>query len=123
MTQEQKTESEIVIIPFSETACVINPVHFDHRRAKNWASILRGKNSIVLQMQFLPREGEVIDVEEVKAGDAIEFGGDYYSNGGNKTPTREIYVVQKIEKDGLHCILYPSRAEAMKNRFTKEEEE
>lgn len=120
-TKDLKMENiQTELLQFVENGIVINPVYESHKRGKNWLGVLGGKNSVDMQMIFQRIRGKNCSTEGLKPGMAIEFGGDYISSAGNRTPYRRIYVIQSINETGLTCIVYPTRAKAMKNRFKGE---
>lgn len=93
---------------------VDNPVYCNHRRGRNWAAVVKGKNAANCERQFLRAKGEIIDLEGVRPGDVIEFGGDYVTSSGNRRPDRRWWFVQEINDDVMTYEAHPTLAKAMK---------
>lgn len=89
------------------------PVFETHKRGKNWASVLVGKNAANMDRHFLPQRGRIIDVSRLSRGDAFEIAGDYTSSGGTPHPSRFIGVVVEKTDDVLIVDKYATIAKAM----------
>ncbi len=91
-----------------------NPAYCNHKRGRNWAAIMRGKNAANCDRVFLRAKGEIVDLEAVQAGDVVEFGGDYISGSGRRQPDRRWWHVHAIEDDALTYESHESLAKALK---------
>jgi hypothetical protein len=75
------------------------PVYESHKRGKNWMAVIRLDPTAPngLGRVFVPKakgdDNYYIVEGAVQAGDAIEFGADYYTGGGSKHATRWYGVV------------------------------
>lgn len=118
-TQEETIET----FEFVEDGIIENPVYDSHKRAKNWAAVLEGRNSVNLELIFLKTRGKKVDATSLQVGQAIEFGGDYISGGGRRHPDRVQYVIEDISEKHIVMKQYPTRAQAMKHRFKREEQQ
>lgn len=78
------------------------PVYESHKRGKNWMAVIRLDPTAPngLGRVFVPKakgdDNYYIVEGAVQAGDAIEFGADYYTGGGSKQATRWYGVVVSI---------------------------
>lgn len=111
------SKNEFMFWLFCEPSALRHYKYEGHKRGRNWASILRGKNSVAVEFESMPMKSRVFDCSALKIGDAFEIGGDYISGGGNRTPDRAFFVVLKILEDGILVKEFATRAQAMKNRF------
>jgi hypothetical protein len=91
-----------------------NPAYCNHRRGRNWAAVMRGKNAANCDREFLRAKGDIVDLEAVKAGDVIEFGGDYISGSGRRQPDRRWWHIHDIDDDTMTYEPHPSLAKALK---------
>jgi len=76
-----------------------------HKRGKNWLATISVDPSKPggLDRSFQPKaKGDIYYlVGGLSAGDAVEFGADYYSGGGRKNPTRYYGFIVAIAGDAL----------------------
>lgn len=94
---------------------VENPAYCNHRRGRNWAAIMRGKNAANCERTFLRAVGEVVDLEAVQAGDVLELGGDYVTGGGRRHPDRRWWHVQDITHDTMTYEPHETLAKALRS--------
>jgi len=94
---------------------VENPAYCNHRRGRNWAAIMRGKNAANCERTFLRAVGEVVDLESVQPGDVLEFGGDYVTGSGRRQPDRGWWHVQNITDDAMTYESYETLAKALRS--------
>lgn len=85
-------------------AIVDAPVYCDHRRGKNWLARISIDPSAPggLAREFMPRArgGFRYIVRSLSPGDAVEFGADYYTSGGNRRADRAYgFVGNKTENE------------------------
>lgn len=97
-----------------EHGAIETSIHESHKRGRNWAAVLVGPNAARMDRQFLRRRGCVIDVSDLKVGDAFEIGGDYISSGGNRRPNRAYYVITEMADDHMVTETYDTAAQAIK---------
>lgn len=107
-------EDQIKVLNFVENGVVENPVYDGHKRAKNWACLISGKNSVSFERHFLKQNDCLVEVSNIEVGDAIEFGGDYISCGGNRSSDRRYYLVKEIKEEGIIYEEYTSIATLLK---------
>ena len=93
---------------------VENPVYCSHRRGKNWAAILTGKNAANMHRSFLRSKAEIIDLEPVGTGDVLEIAGDYTSSGGRFQPDRLYWYVTAKTEDEMTVEVHPTAAKALR---------
>lgn len=91
-----------------------NPIFVGHKRGKNWAAILSGKNAANMHRSFLQSKGEIIDLEPVKAGTVLEIAGDYVTSGGRFDPNRRYWRVTAKTEDEMTVEVHASAAKALK---------
>ncbi|MGO8332106.1 hypothetical protein ACC778_08270 [Rhizobium ruizarguesonis] len=91
-----------------------NPAFCNHKRGRNWAAIMRGKNAANCERSFLRAVGEVVDLDCVQAGDVIEFGGDYITGSGRRQPDRRWWYVHDITNDAMTYEPHPTLANALR---------
>ncbi|MBN9054543.1 MAG: hypothetical protein J0H80_12375 [Rhizobiales bacterium] len=94
---------------------VENPAYCNHRRGRNWAAIMRGRNAANCERAFLKAVGEVVDLEPVQPGDVLEFGGDYVTGGGRRHPDRRWWHVQDITDDTMTYEPHETLAKALRS--------
>jgi hypothetical protein len=75
-----------------------NPAYCDHRRGRNWGEVMCGKIAANCDREFLSAKGNIVDLEAVKVGDVIDFGGDYVSGSGRRHPDRLWWHVHDIDE-------------------------
>jgi hypothetical protein len=97
-----------------EHGAIETTIHESHKRGRNWAAVLVGPNAARMERQFMRRRGRVIDVSDLKVGDAFEVGGDYISSGGNRSPNRAYYVITEMADDHMVVETYDTAAQAIK---------
>lgn len=91
-----------------------NPAFCDHKRGRNWAAIVRGKNAANSNRDFLRTHGKIVDLEPVAPGDVLEFGGDYITSCGNRRPDRRWFLVQDINDDVITYEQHSTLAKALR---------
>ncbi|ACP24469.1 hypothetical protein NGR_c06760 [Sinorhizobium fredii NGR234] len=91
-----------------------NPAHCYHKRGRNWAAIMRGKNAANCDRDFLRSTGDIVDLDPVLAGDVVEFGGDYITSTGRREPDRRWWHVRAIADDAMTYEAHPTLAKALK---------
>lgn len=84
-----------------EGCSIESPVFCNHRRGKNWAAIMTGKNAANAQRSFLLMKGNIVDLSEVKPGNVVEFGGDYVTSSGRRQPDRQWWVVHVVSDESI----------------------
>jgi len=99
---------------YIEDEIIDSPHYESHYRGRNWACKISGKNSVNFKRENLQRRGASVSVENVIIGDALEFGGDYISGGGSRTPDRGYYLVKEVLTDGIICESYETIAKLLK---------
>lgn len=97
-----------------EGEAIENPIFENHRRGKNWAAILIGKNAANMERCFLKCCGATIDLTGVGAGTAIEIGGDYVSCRGIRYPDRRYWRVTSFDETSMVVEVYPTAAKLLK---------
>lgn len=93
---------------------ISNPAYESHKRGRNWAAVVSGKNAANFERRFLSTRGETVDLEPVRAGDVLEFGGDYITGGGRRVPDRRWFHVHQIDDELIKFVRYPTMAKALK---------
>lgn len=78
---------------------VENPAYVSHKRGRNWGAVLSGPNAAKMERTFLAARGATVDLSDVRAGQVLEFGGDYVTSGGNKHYDRRYLLV--LATDGI----------------------
>ena len=94
------------------------PVWEKHSRGKNWcASISKNPQAIGgIGREFWEKaRGDYYYMVPtgLKPGTPLEFGADYHSSGGRKTPKRFFCVVESITESSLNVKSYPTAREAI----------
>lgn len=99
------TDSENYVAPIECGAMTDAPVYEGHKRGRNWMAIISANPTAPggLERQFVPRaHGKYFyPIEGLAAGQAVEFGADYYSAGGRKHPSRWYGVIVRISADQI----------------------
>ena len=69
-----------------------------------------------MEREYLSRRGRIIDLTTVKAGDVLEFGGDYTTSGGRREPNRAYWRIMRIDFDADVVVYerYPTPAKALR---------
>jgi hypothetical protein len=94
------------------------PAWESHRRGKNWLAKIKkdptGPGG--LGRVFLPKaKGEYFYmINDLKVGDPIEFGADYYSSSNRATRCRKYFVVREITTEKMVCEKFETASEAIK---------
>lgn len=91
-----------------------NPVFCSHRRGRNWAAIVSGKNAANAERFFLKARGPIIDLSPVAVGCVVEFGGDYISSGGTRRPNRCWWLIVDISDEAISVEPFQSLAAAIR---------
>lgn len=91
-----------------------NPAYVHHKRGKNWAAILTGKNAANMQRQFLKSHGATVDIDGLPVGTVLEVGGDYITSGGNRQPDRRYWRIIELTDEQMTVENHPSAAKALK---------
>lgn len=99
-------------------ALTVVPVFEHHKRGKNWLAVIHKDPTAPggLGRKFANRaRGEYYYlVVDIKVGDVIEFGADYYTGSGHKSAQRYYGVVRDITDDSLTIEEAPTAAAAFK---------
>lgn len=104
------------------------PIWEDHKRGKNWAAVIALSPTAPggLERKFLPRaHGDYYYViTDLRVGDPVEFGADYYTGGGNREPHRWYGVVTEITPEYVEIAQCKSGREAVQEakRFRESKE-
>lgn len=90
-----------------------------HTRGKNWLAIisLDPDSPGGLARKFIKRargESYYYFVDQLKVGDPIEFGADYYTTGNNKRSDRAYYVVLEKTDEFLRIKKFDTAKQAVK---------
>jgi len=93
---------------------ISNPVYCSHKRGRNWAAIITGKNAANCERDFLRTRGPIIDLGAVEAGDVLEIGGDYVTASGRRQPDREFWLITDINDDNVSYEEHATLAKAIK---------
>ncbi|KQX40382.1 hypothetical protein ASD04_07060 [Devosia sp. Root436] len=93
-----------------------NPNYVTHKRGKNWAARMDGPNAAEPQRTYLPTKGSVVDVQQVKAGDAFVVAGDYVTSGNNYCPDRMWGVIHTLTDRVMILDVYETEAKAISAR-------
>jgi hypothetical protein len=95
----------MVILKHDHGALTEAPIFETHKRGKNWMAIISIDPTKPggLERKFMNRaRGEYrYLIGDLKEGDPIEFGADYYSCKQRKTPKRFYGVITKITETEL----------------------
>jgi len=108
-----------VKIPLEMGALTDAPVYEPHRRGKNWFAkiTLDPKAPGGLRREFAPRargEGNYyILPKDWGPGTPVEFGADYYTGSGRRSPTRWYGVITKVTSNFLELKEAGSAKEAV----------
>lgn len=112
----EKTESMTLGVELGAlTEC---PIWESHTRGKNWCARIHKDPAAPngLGREFWEKaKGEYFYMvpPDVARGDALEFGSDYYTNSGRRSPSRRYAVVASIEPSSLELDLYATAAQAI----------
>lgn len=82
-----------------EDGTILNPKHYDHKRAKNWVAIVESDKSQPggLRRNFLKSApGGRVFIGPASVGDWLEFAGDYYTGAGTKKADRQYGRIVEI---------------------------
>jgi hypothetical protein len=95
-----------------------SPHFVGHKRGRNWAAILNGRNAANVERDALKKTGggEYYDVGALQAGSALEIGSEYTSSGGNCDYNRHYFNVVEIDDNRLILVYRASAAKAMQAR-------
>ncbi len=91
-----------------------NPAYCSHKRGRNWAAIMRGKNAANCERDFLNAKGDIVDLDPVEVGDVVEFGGDYITSTGRREPDRRWWHIRAITDDAMNYESHPTLAKALR---------
>lgn len=91
-----------------------NPAYVSHKRGRNWAAVLTGKNAAQMQRSFLPCAGATVDIDGIPAGAALEIGGDYITSGGNRHYDRRYWRIVEVRDDSMTVEVYPTAARLLR---------
>lgn len=93
------------------------PLYRSHKRAKNWLAIISIDPSSPggIGRDFVKRAygHYYYMVDELKVGNAVEFGGDYYSGGGAKYPKRCYGIITALSDSQLTLEMVETASEAI----------
>jgi hypothetical protein len=107
-------ENQIYEFEFVEPGLIENPHYQSHKRGKNWASVISGKNSVQFKRENLRQSFKLVVADSLKIGDALELGGDYITSGGNREPDRGYYLITEITDTCIKAETFTSIAELLK---------
>ena len=91
-----------------------NPIFENHKRGRNWAAEVTGKNAANCDKRFLKKRGAIIDLEGIAPGAVIEIAGDYTTARGGFRPDRRYWLVRSLSETEMKVEEWPSLAKAMK---------
>lgn len=98
-------------------AMVEAPIFETHRRGRNWMATINENPRAPwgIERKFIPRgKGRFLYiVGESLVGSPIEFGADYFSGSGNRTPKRWFGVVREVTPDKIVIEEFSSPQEAI----------
>lgn len=104
------------------------PIYEGHKRGRNWLAVISPdpKSPGGLARSFCEhgRGKYFYNVEDLKPGDVIEFGADYYTRSGHPSRNREYGVVISNVADYLEIEFFDTPAEAFqyaKENFREQE--
>lgn len=113
---------KLVAFAVREGAFVEVPVYTAHRRARNWAAIVKPNPRAPggLDRRFLERaRGRYYYmIEGLEPGQVIEFGADYYSYSGRRYPERWYGVVVSVAHDRV--VFRPAKTQDEAFKFAEE---
>ena len=99
-------------------ALVEVPCWEKHHRGKNWAAIIEpdprapgGLKRVFLEKAHGSRYFYMVD--GLEPGQAVEFGADYYTGGGNKVVNRAYALVAGMSSEYVELALFDSAKEAL----------
>jgi len=107
MANEVNNEVKTVTLGIFQGALteVPNNCYRDHSRGKNWLAVIEmdPKSPGGLERIFCTRaNGDYFYfTDKLAVGQVVEFGADYYSGSGRRSPTRKYFVVAAISENGL----------------------
>lgn len=112
------TEREMISCPIEDGALIYVPIFEAHKRGKNWLAIIKADpqapGGYARTFQPNGRGRYYYLTGKLKPGDAIEFGADYISSGGRKTPNRWYGVVVNVSDTALRLARCATGIEAIK---------
>jgi hypothetical protein len=86
------------------------PIYETHSRGRNWLAVIEidPKSPSGLSRNFVQKaRGKFYYfVTDLKVGDAVEFGADYYTSGGNKSPRRLYALVTEKNAERITFDLF-----------------
>lgn len=93
-----------------------SPRYCDHKRGSNWAAKLTGPNAARMERKYLRQRNEIVDLTTVRAGDVLEFGGDYSTASGRREPNRAYWHIIEVDfdNDSISYRKYPTPAKAIR---------
>ena len=107
----------MIILNHDHGALTQAPIYEQHKRGKNWLAIIDTDPTKPggLGRQFANRaHGEYLYlIENLREGQAIEFGADYYSGRGLKSPKRFYGVIRKITENTIEIEQFKTGKEAI----------
>jgi len=100
-------------------ALVDVPVYCSHKRGRNWAATVKPdpRSPGGLARKFWQRAyGHYFYMipKDLQVGDVVEFGGDYYTSSGRRSPERAYCVVLSVTPRYLEVEVYSSSHEAFR---------
>lgn len=106
---------------YVEDKIIESPYYCNHKRSKNWVAKIEGKNSLSFTRDFLRMRNYKFSIEELKVGDALELGAEYYNCRGKSDYDRRYVTVKEISEDSVIFEIHSSLAKALKasNDFQK----
>jgi hypothetical protein len=105
-------------IPIEQDALMDCPLWDNHRRSRNWcASIsLDPRSPGGIRRAFWERakgnDYYYFVPDGLKLGTPLEFGSDYYTASGRKSPSRRYYTVKEISEDSITIDRHENAREA-----------
>lgn len=97
-------------------------VWLPHRRARNWVARVEIEPTIAggIKRKFFPRAAgktgiKAVVPEDLEVGEVLEFGADYVSFGGNRSPTRMYAVVMALSATEMRVKPYEQLVDAQQH--------
>lgn len=111
---------ETITLNHDHGALTQAPIYEQHKRGKNWLAIIdiNPTKPGGLDRKFVSNaNGEYLFmISELKEGQAIEFGADYYSGKGRKSPKRFYGVIRRITENTMEIEKFKTGKEAVNGR-------
>lgn len=109
---------ETTTYPVEDGALTEVPAYSDHQRGKNWLARIEAdpRSPSGLARDFLEKAygpNYFYMVGGLSRGDALEFGADYYSGSGRKSPYRIYAAVASVSENVLELALFEEARDAL----------